>query len=126
MATTMPTLDPATLHRRWGLALAVGVVMVVLGTLGLGAAGLLTLASVVFFGWLLILHVMSGPIKNHQAGVGYPGSQLCLVFGRELEIFTSRQDQRGYFDLVEAVHDRPTLEKMGCAVDQGFGSQLRL
>jgi uncharacterized membrane protein HdeD (DUF308 family) len=43
------------LHRKWGWFLALGILLVVLGTIALGSALLMTLASVFFFGWLLII-----------------------------------------------------------------------
>ena len=51
-----------TLARRWRGLLAVGIVLVLLGTLGLGAVGLFTLVGVIWFGALLL-----------TAG----GSQMC-------------------------------------------------
>jgi len=52
------SLDPAAaqeLRRRWGWFVALGVVLIVLGVIALGAAALVTLASVLFFGWLLLI-----------------------------------------------------------------------
>jgi uncharacterized membrane protein HdeD (DUF308 family) len=43
------------LRRSWGWFLALGVVLIVLGTIALGSALLMTVASVFFFGWLLIV-----------------------------------------------------------------------
>jgi uncharacterized membrane protein HdeD (DUF308 family) len=42
------------LGRSWGWYLALGIVLVVIGTFALGSAMLFTLTSVVLFGWLLI------------------------------------------------------------------------
>lgn len=42
-------------RRHWGRFVAIGVALVVLGTIGVATAGLLTLASVLFFGWLLVI-----------------------------------------------------------------------
>lgn len=57
---TIPTSQPALsaiegLHRHWGLFLALGIGLIVLGMIGISASGLFTLASVVFFGWLLVI-----------------------------------------------------------------------
>lgn len=52
------SLDPAArqeLGRHWGWCVALGVALIVLGTIALGASTLTTLVSVVFFGWLLLL-----------------------------------------------------------------------
>ncbi len=43
------------MSRTWGWMLAVGIVMVILGTLGLGATFMLTLATVFFFGVLILI-----------------------------------------------------------------------
>jgi uncharacterized membrane protein HdeD (DUF308 family) len=43
------------LRRNWGWVLALGVALIVLGIVALGAAVLTTVASVIFFGWLLII-----------------------------------------------------------------------
>jgi len=51
-------LDPATsreLKRHSGWFIALGVALVVLGVIALGAVGLVTLASVLLFGWLLVI-----------------------------------------------------------------------
>jgi uncharacterized membrane protein HdeD (DUF308 family) len=42
------------LRRSWGWFLALGILLIVLGTVALGSALLMTLASVFFFGWILI------------------------------------------------------------------------
>jgi uncharacterized membrane protein HdeD (DUF308 family) len=42
------------LHRSWAWFLALGILLIVLGTMALGSALLMTLASVFFFGWILI------------------------------------------------------------------------
>jgi uncharacterized membrane protein HdeD (DUF308 family) len=43
------------LRRHWGWLLAVGILSVILGTIGLGMTWMLTLASVLYFGFLLIV-----------------------------------------------------------------------
>jgi len=43
------------LRRNWGWFVGLGVLLVVLGAIALGSAALMTLASVLFFGWLLII-----------------------------------------------------------------------
>lgn len=43
------------LQKNWGWLLALGVLSTVLGTIGLGASFGLTLATVLFFGWLLLV-----------------------------------------------------------------------
>ncbi|MDR3636349.1 MAG: HdeD family acid-resistance protein [Isosphaeraceae bacterium] len=42
------------LRRRWGWFLGLGILLIVLGTVALGSTFLLTVVSVLFFGWLLI------------------------------------------------------------------------
>ncbi|MET0501645.1 MAG: HdeD family acid-resistance protein [Candidatus Binatia bacterium] len=43
------------LRRHWGWYLILGIVLIVLGTIALGSALVMTIASVFFFGWLLIV-----------------------------------------------------------------------
>src|SRR5262245_25589260 len=52
------TLAPSavqTLGHRWGWFVALGIALIVLGILALGAEVLVTLASVLFFGWLMLI-----------------------------------------------------------------------
>jgi uncharacterized membrane protein HdeD (DUF308 family) len=43
------------LHKNWGWLLAVGILSLVLGTIGLGRVFLLTLVGVLFYGWLFLI-----------------------------------------------------------------------
>src|SRR4029077_21268126 len=43
------------LRRSWGWYLALGIVLIVLGTTAIGSTFVMTIASVFFFGWLLII-----------------------------------------------------------------------
>jgi uncharacterized membrane protein HdeD (DUF308 family) len=43
------------LKRSWGWYLALGIALILLGTIALGSALVMTIASVFFFGWLLIV-----------------------------------------------------------------------
>jgi len=56
---TLPSQLPLSaieeLHRHWALFFALGIILILLSGMGISAAGLVTLASVVFFGWLLII-----------------------------------------------------------------------
>ena len=56
---TLPSQLPLSaieeLHRHWALFFALGIILILLGGMGISASGLVTLASVVFFGWLLII-----------------------------------------------------------------------
>jgi len=42
------------LRRHWGVCVVLGIASVILGTVALGASGIVTLASVLFFGWMLV------------------------------------------------------------------------
>lgn len=42
------------LRKRWGWIVGLGIVLVVLGTVALGSAVFVTLATMVFFGWLMV------------------------------------------------------------------------
>jgi uncharacterized membrane protein HdeD (DUF308 family) len=55
MSVNAPALtDLQEFSRNWGWFLALGIIMVILGTLALGSALVVTLVSMIFFGWLLI------------------------------------------------------------------------
>ena len=54
-ASHLPLSAVEELRRHWALFLALGVGLIVLGVIGILASGLFTLASVVFFGWLLVI-----------------------------------------------------------------------
>jgi uncharacterized membrane protein HdeD (DUF308 family) len=54
-ASHLPLSAVEELHRHWALFLALGVGLIGLGVIGILASGLFTLASVVFFGWLLVI-----------------------------------------------------------------------
>src|SRR5262245_65765548 len=43
------------LRRHWGWYFALGLVLIVLGTIAIGSTFVMTIASVFFFGWLLII-----------------------------------------------------------------------
>jgi uncharacterized membrane protein HdeD (DUF308 family) len=43
------------IRRYWGWYLALGIVLIVLGTIAIGSTFVMTIASVFFFGWLLII-----------------------------------------------------------------------
>jgi uncharacterized membrane protein HdeD (DUF308 family) len=44
-----------SLQKNWGWFLALGIALIVLGTVAVGSAALMTIVSVLFFGWLLIV-----------------------------------------------------------------------
>ena len=50
----MPMVGLDTLRRGWGWFLALGIVLIVLGIFAVGWAAVVTVASVIIFGWLLI------------------------------------------------------------------------
>jgi len=54
-STHFPLSALEDVRRHRGRFLALGIALIALGTIGIGAAGLLTLVSVVLFGWLLLI-----------------------------------------------------------------------
>jgi len=89
MATTEPVEHPLlgdltpgvqALSRNWGLLLALGIVEVLLGTIGLAVAGLVTLASVLFFAWLLIFSAVLHLVRAFRTR-GWEGVALHLLIG---------------------------------------------
>jgi uncharacterized membrane protein HdeD (DUF308 family) len=55
MEQTIQLTGSGELRRRWGWYLALGIVLTVLGMIAIGSTFLMTIASVLFFGWLLIV-----------------------------------------------------------------------
>ena len=43
------------LRSRWGWFLALGILLIVLGMIALGSSVMMTLATMVFIGWLMII-----------------------------------------------------------------------
>ncbi len=60
VGSTQVTTSPAAevfgeAKKSWGWLLALGILFIILGTIGLGMSVSLTIVSVLFFGWLLII-----------------------------------------------------------------------
>jgi uncharacterized membrane protein HdeD (DUF308 family) len=51
----LATFDPQILRRSWGWFLVLGILEIILGTIAIGSTFIATLATVVFFGWLLLI-----------------------------------------------------------------------
>jgi uncharacterized membrane protein HdeD (DUF308 family) len=54
-APGLAAFDPHILRRSWGWFLVLGVLEIILGTVAIGSTFIATLATVVFFGWLLLI-----------------------------------------------------------------------
>ena len=68
------------LHRRWGWLLALGIVMIVLGTIAMFITPAATLGTVLVLGWLLIVSGVAESISAFQ-GRGWGGFFLHLIGG---------------------------------------------
>ena len=68
------------LGRHWGWLLAVGILSVILGTIGLGMTWMLTLASVVYFGVLLIVIGVAQLLQTFKAA-GWKSTFLQILIG---------------------------------------------
>ncbi|HXK23751.1 MAG TPA: HdeD family acid-resistance protein [Myxococcota bacterium] len=66
------TTAPATaglfgeLRNKWGWLLAMGIVSIALGTFGLARVAFLTLAGVLFFGWLILISGVLQVVQTFQ------------------------------------------------------------
>ena len=87
MAIVEPRTTPGSagpgvheLAPHWGLLLALGVVELLLGVIGLGVAGLVTLASVIFFAWLLLLSGIMHLVRAFRTR-GWEGVALHILIG---------------------------------------------
>jgi uncharacterized membrane protein HdeD (DUF308 family) len=54
------------LSKNWGWLLAMGIVAIALGTFGLGRVFLLTLAGVLFYGWLILIEGVLQAVQSFQ------------------------------------------------------------
>jgi len=79
-AASLPHPLFGELSRHWGWLLAVGILSVILGTIGLGMTWMLTLASVVYFGVLLIVIGVAQLLQTFKSA-GWKGTFLQLLIG---------------------------------------------
>ena len=47
--------DIQGLQKNWGWLLALGIISIILGILALGSSAFFTIASMIFFGWILLI-----------------------------------------------------------------------
>ena len=69
------------LQRNWGWFLALGILLIVLGTTALGASVAMTIASVMLFGWLLIVGGVVEAIHAFWRERGWGGVFINLLTG---------------------------------------------
>lgn len=79
-AASLPHPLFGELSRHWGWLLAVGILSVILGTIGLGMTWMLTLASVVYFGVLLIVIGVAQLLHTFKAA-GWRSTFLQILIG---------------------------------------------
>jgi uncharacterized membrane protein HdeD (DUF308 family) len=79
-AASLPHPLFGELSRHWGWLLAVGILSVILGTVGLGMTWMLTLASVVYFGVLLIVIGVAQLLQTFKAA-GWKSTFLQILIG---------------------------------------------
>ena len=68
------------LHRKWGWFLGLGIILILLGIVAVGSSTLMTLATMVFIGWLMIIGGMFQVI-HAIATKGWSGFFLDLLTG---------------------------------------------
>ena len=79
-AASLPHPLFGELSRHWGWLLAVGILSVILGTIGLGMTWMLTLASVVYFGVLLIVIGVAQLLQTFKSA-GWKSTFLQVLIG---------------------------------------------
>jgi uncharacterized membrane protein HdeD (DUF308 family) len=79
-AASLPHPLFGQLSRHWKWLLAVGILSVILGTVGLGMTWMLTLASVVYFGVLLIVIGVAQLLQTFKAA-GWKSTFLQILIG---------------------------------------------
>lgn len=71
---SLQTVEMNEIGKKWGWILAIGILMVILGTIGIGATFALTLTTVTFFGFLILIggafnsSMPSGLKAGHSSG----------------------------------------------------------
>ncbi len=80
MAIAEPRSGLHGLAPQWGLLLTLGIVELMLGVIGLGVVGLVTLASVLFFAWLLVFSGIMHLVRAFRTH-GWEGVALHLLIG---------------------------------------------
>lgn len=78
--TSLHLVGIEELKRRWGWFVALGILLVVLGVIALGAATLVSLVTVIFFGWLMIFGGLLETIHAF-ATKGWSGFFIDLLTG---------------------------------------------
>lgn len=73
----------AAIHRHWGLFLAEGIVLIILGTLAVLVPAVASLAATIFFGWILLLSGIVGLISTLRArqAPGFGWSLFSAITG---------------------------------------------
>jgi uncharacterized membrane protein HdeD (DUF308 family) len=73
-----------SVRKNWGWFLVLGIALIVLGTLALGAPWIVTMATMIWFGWMLLIgaifEVVSG-IQTRQWGGFFLHLAAGLLFG---------------------------------------------
>lgn len=90
-----------TLHRHWGLFLAEGIILVVLGILALLAPEMASIAATLLFGWLLLISGIVGLISTIRArhAPGFGWSLASAVIGIVAGVLLLGWPLRGVFSL---------------------------
>ena len=52
---SLEAMETNEIGKKWGWILAIGILMIILGTIGIGATFALTLTTVTFFGILILI-----------------------------------------------------------------------
>ena len=55
VSPNVPSIDGHVLKRNWGWFFALGILEIILGTIAVGASAFVSVVTVVFFGWLLLI-----------------------------------------------------------------------
>lgn len=76
----MAVVDLETVRQKWGWILVLGIVLVILGTIALGMACTVTIASMLMFGILLLVGAVAEFVEAFTAGA-WGGFFLHLLMG---------------------------------------------
>jgi len=79
--TGLHLIGLAELKRNWGWFLGLGIALVVLGTIALGASVATTIVSVLLFGWLLIIGGVLEGVHASWRERGWGGFFIDLLTG---------------------------------------------
>lgn len=70
-----------SVRKYWGLLVALGIVLIIIGAIAIGAATTTTIISILLFGWLLIIAGVLETLYSFWRARGWGGFVMALLIG---------------------------------------------